>query len=328
MRILTWDIGGANVKRLLMNSSTEELRSDVFYFPIWRLKDELKSFLRNKDLHGDRVGITMTAELCDVFRTKKEGVESVVEACEEVFERPFYLSVEGKLLTREEIKDPLCLAASNWVASSLYLEKKYGKGVLLDVGSTTTDVIPFGFPHLRDRLKKATDLERLQQGYLVYTGFLRTPLSAITPRVIFRGKPTRISSETFAISADIYNTLGILESYRCETPDGRGKNPRDSMRRVARMLCADLKEVSKEEIRDICDYVFEKQATDIAEALKDVVGNQKQGDLKVYLCGVGIPLGLRACEIAQLPFQNLAEVTSAHENLPCLGLAEMFLGKV
>lgn len=328
MRVLAWDIGGANVKRLLFDSSTDKLRSDVFYFPMWQRKTDLEGFLRNKNLDADLVGVTMTAELCDVFSTKEEGVKYVVDICEKVFTEPYYLTLDGRLLRRDEIENYLILAASNWAASINYVEGKYGRGVLLDVGSTTTDIVPFGFPELREFLNEATDLARLRKGFLVYTGFLRTPVGFITRRVPFKGGLTRISSETFAISADVYNVLGILDSYRCPSPDGREKTPHESMRRIARMLCADMKEISEEEIRYICDYVYQKQAGEIADALKEVIQGCGIREPMAYVCGSGIPLGIRACETAHLPAVNLAEITRAYENLPCLGIAEMLIGKV
>lgn len=323
MRIITWDIGGANIKRLLIDFSKDELQSEIFYFPMWQRKKSLKNFLREKNMPADNVGITMTAELCDVFKTKEEGVRYVVESCEKIFEDPYYLTVDGELLRNDEIDEPLSLAASNWVASLYYLEKRFNRGILLDIGSTTTDIVPFGYPHVRRSLKKATDLVRLQRGYMVYTGFLRTPLAAIARRVPFQGRLTRLASENFAISADIYNILGFLEDYRCDTPDGKGKTTVDSMRRIARMLCADLKEVGEQEVIRISEYLFERQAAEIAEAMLEMIRSQGLDDPVVYACGTGITLGMKACEKAGLSAKSLADTTPAHENLPCLGLAYM-----
>lgn len=324
MRTLTFDIGGANVKRLLVDYSENTVKSDIYYFPIWQREKELLGFLKGKRLPCDCTGVTMTAELSDVFRDKKEGVEFVVAACERAFKKPFYLTVNGELLRAEEIKNPLSLAASNWMASLYYLEKKFGEGILLDVGSTTTDILPFG----AESKRVATDLERLQRGQLVYTGYLRTPISAVVAKVPFRGRLTRIAAEYFGITADVYNVLGMLEDYSCEAPDKRGKTPLDSMRRISRLLCADLEEVGEEQVREICNYVFQKQAESIAEALLMVLPGLEEP--RVYICGVGMPLAAKACEIAGVASLNLASLTPAHDNLPCLGLAEMLkdLGKV
>jgi len=71
-------------------------------------------------------------------------------------------------------------AAANWLALATYAGRLAPRGpaVLLDVGSTTTDVIPLqdGTPVPRGR----TDPERLESKELVYTGVRRTPL--VKPR--------------------------------------------------------------------------------------------------------------------------------------------------
>ena len=110
--------------------------------------------------------------------------------------------------------------------------------LLIDVGSTTADVVP-----IADGRVAATghnDLERLLAGELVYTGVLRTNLAAIAPRVPVRGGWCPVSSEYFAISADVHLVLGHLapEAYDCPTPDGRAGHGRVRARadRPARVL--------------------------------------------------------------------------------------------
>lgn len=312
MKILTYDIGGAYTKRMLVDSETlEVLSSEIFYFPIWKKKDEFRSFLEKIREKADRVGITMTAELSDVFGSRASGVEYLVSICERVFRRPVYLSVDKKLLKKEEINDPLKLAAANWVASVYHLEKKSGEGILVDVGSTTTDIIPF---KKNEVLYKKTDLERLQSNHLIYTGVLRTPLSAVVSEVPLKGKFVGISAENFAITADVYNIVDTIE-YSCETPDGRGKSKAESMARVARILCTDVDEIGKEEIEKICKYIRGHQVDRIARALNEVA--ESTGIYSAYIAGVGRKVASEACRKAGL------RPTEAHRNLPCLGLADM-----
>ena len=116
---------------------------------------------------------------------------------------------------------PWDVAAANWMATALAVADAYADALLIDVGSTTADVIPIAAG--RVAATGHNDLERLLAGELVYTGVLRTNLAAIAPRVPIRGDWCPVASEYFAISADVHLVLGHLapEAYDCPTPDGR-----------------------------------------------------------------------------------------------------------
>ena len=315
--ILTLDIGGANTKLLLFDEAREEVvRSEVHYFPFWKRKEEFPSFLRSIAPPAERVAATLTAELSDVFESKAEGIAYVVNAVRELFPNARFLSVDRRLLAEPSPE----LAGANYVASIYYLERFFGEGVLLDIGSTTCDVVPF---RRGEVLYKKTDLERMLAGQLVYTGYLRTPLNTIAEKVPFRGSMIRPASEYFAITADLYLILGELEEYPCDTPDGGEKTREAALRRVARLLCADLSEVSEAELLELCRYLAERQASNIAEALRRV--SDSYGLEVAYLAGVGRALAKRAAMQAGLAWVDLAEVTPACDNLPCLGLAYMVL---
>ncbi len=319
MRYATYDIGGANTKSLVAESKNglRILNSDIHYFPFWKRKDDFKSFLKGLRIDADAAAVTMTAELCDCFASKREGVEYITSICDSVLEEPFYLTIDGALVRSRDIGDPSALAASNFVASIAYLEDNFDKGILLDMGSTTTDIVPF---KRGIRLYAKTDLERLASGQLLYTGLLRTPLCAIASEVPYKSKKIKIASEVFAISADVYNVLGMCD-YTCETPDGRGKSTKESMRRVARMLCADLEEIGEDQIRLICAYVRDEQIATISRVLKRT--SRGYGLEKAYVCGIGRKIALDACREAGLSSVDLSKKIEAHDNLPCLGLAWM-----
>lgn len=321
MRILTLDIGGANTKKLVADFYARGIKirsNEIHYFPFWEKKNELEDFLSGLKEKADHAAVTTTAELSDVFSDKREGVDFIVSICERVFISPFYLSIDKKLLKFAEIDEPLKLAAANYVASVYFLEKKFDEGILIDVGSTTTDILPF---RKNETLYGKTDLERLTKNQLIYTGILRTPVNAIVAKIPFKNRLTRISSEYFAIAADVYTILGLIENYSCDTPDGRGKGKGESMRRIARLLCADLNEVGAKEVVKICEYVYKQQVKDISKALVCISKNAKISN--AYICGVGKVLAREACHKIGLDYVDLSIVTKAYDNLPCMGLAEM-----
>jgi len=315
MRILTFDIGGANTKKLVRSGS--ELSSTLTYFPLWKRREELPDLLSQLNEDADATAVTMTAELADTFQSKKEGVEFVVKSCEEVFNEPLFLTLDQRLIRSREIEEHALLAAANWAASLYYMEKFHKEGLLLDVGSTTTDILAFG----KGASNPWTDFERLRSGRLIYTGYLRTPVNTIVSELPVDGEMVPIASEHFAITADVYNILWGVE-YTCETPDGRGKGKEDSAARIARLLCAEPREVEKH-MKGICNHVHQAQAAKIAGALRKI--SAETGMKRVFVAGAGRRLGLKAAHLAGLEPVDLSERCEHAWNLPCLGLAEMVL---
>jgi hypothetical protein len=295
----------------------EVLVDRVIYFPVWRDWADLGRMLDEEGEEADAIGITMTAEEADCFASKREGVEYIVSVCDEVFGEPLYLTTGKRLLKSSEIGNPLDLSAANWVASVDCLERRYGEGTLVDMGSTTTDIVPFkaGRPFV-----PKSDLERLKAGWLVYTGFLRTPVGGVVKKVPLDGGMVPISPELFAQTADVYQVLGLLQDYPCDTPDGGEKTLEASRRRVARHLCADVDEVGEGQIMDICKHVMGVQTGEVAEAARQV---HRGG--KAYCCGAGKEIALQAAKRAGVGAVDLSGELPAHESLPCYGLAHMVM---
>src|ERR687893_1650586 len=218
---LAMDIGGANTKAAWLDG--ENLRTVSRPFEVWRDRDALSTVLRElAAAPADAVAITMTAELSDAFRTKREGVSFVLDAAEDALgDRPLsVLTTAGELVSVGTARaHPWDVAAANWMATALAVADAHPDALLIDIGSTTADIVPIAAG--RVAASGHNDLERLLAGELVYTGVSRTNLAAIAPRVPVRGEWCPVSSEYFAISADMHLVLGRLEpeAYTCPTPD-------------------------------------------------------------------------------------------------------------
>jgi hypothetical protein len=181
------------------------------------------------------------------------------------------VDVDARLRTIEEsLMEPLKVAAANWPATAWLVARQIKDTILIDTGSTTTDIIP-----IRNGVIAAlgkTDPDRLVSGELVFTGALRTPIPAIVRMLTFRGQPCRVSSEKFALSADVHLVLGHIseDEYTCDTSDGRGTGRQDSLARIARTICADTEILSEKEIVDLARKVYEAQLEDIHNGLSQV----------------------------------------------------------
>ena len=185
MTVIGWDIGGVNIKAARVNGNAPlTARNDPF--EIQRTPASLPACLEGiatglgaekSDVHA----ITMTAELSQFFRTKRDGVAYVLDAVERAFPgaRALAYTVDGRFLDLQAArKSPLEVAASNWTATASLVATLVADAILIDVGTTTTDIIPISSG--RVVAVGRTDPERLLSGELLYLGALRTPVEAIT----------------------------------------------------------------------------------------------------------------------------------------------------
>jgi probable H4MPT-linked C1 transfer pathway protein len=264
------DIGGANTKAAWFDG--ELVGTLTRPFEVWRDPEGLVGVLREVGSGpADAVAITMTAELSDAFRTKREGVAFVLDAAQAAFGgRPLsVLTTAGELVTVEEARArPWDVAAANWVATACAVAAAYSDALLIDVGSTTADIVPIAAG--RVAATGHNDLERLLAGELVYTGVLRTNLAAVAPRVPVRGGWCPVASEYFAISADVHLVLGRLEpeAYDCPTPDGRPATVAFARERIARLVCSDVDQLDAGEIDAIAAFLYGEQLRQIEAAAR------------------------------------------------------------
>jgi (4-(4-[2-(gamma-L-glutamylamino)ethyl]phenoxymethyl)furan-2-yl)methanamine synthase len=336
--IVGWDIGAVNVKAAWVAQNedrTVQMRFASRPFEIWREKDRLQEILRlvfESIIAGTRpqaMAVTMTAELSDTFASKREGVLFVLQNLNDCFhDLPAYVfSVSGEFVPLGRAKSrPLEFAASNWLASATWIAMKIPDCLIIDVGSTTTDILPIidGQVCVSGR----TDTDRLASGELVYTGVLRTNLAAIVSSVPVHGRPCRVASEYFAISGDIHLILGNLapDDYVCTTPDGRPPSIDSACKRVARLVCADTEMLSIAEIIEMSRFIYHQQVCLIRDGIEQVIS--RFPDLRsrtVIPLGSGAFLGEAAAKDMGLEIGKMAsefgrgQLTVA----PCIAVAQL-----
>jgi probable H4MPT-linked C1 transfer pathway protein len=330
--VIGLDVGGANTKAVWRNGS--ERRAASRPFEVWRDRDALATVLREivadvAPAPGDAVALTTTAELSDAFRTKREGVEFVLDAAEEALEGQLLLAftTAGELVPLAEARARAPeVAAANWLASALAVAAVHPDALLIDVGSTTADVIPIAAG--RVAAAGRTDLDRLLAGELVYTGALRTSAAAIAPRVPLRGGWCPVASELFAISADVHLILGHIDSaaYTCATPDGRAATVEFARERIARVVCADSEQLALEEIDSIAAFLHAEQVRQIEAAVGRVSG-RFEGLPPVVALGAGAFLAREVAERLERPLVELPWSAAEREAAPAAALAELLAGR-
>ena len=75
---------------------------------------------------------------------------------------------------------PQRVASANWHATGRYLAERGETGLLVDIGSTTTDILPIVGGAVR--CEGFSDETRMILDELVYTGVTRTPVMALADK--------------------------------------------------------------------------------------------------------------------------------------------------
>lgn len=278
MNCLALDIGGANVK-----FSDGVGRTGSVPLELWRSPDQLASVLQGimaSSAGCTAVGVTMTGELADCFPSKAAGVRHILASvCEAAAGLAVYVYlVDGRLVSPElAAAQPMLAAASNWHALARWAGRYVptGDALLLDVGSTTCDLIPLvaGQPAATGK----TDTQRLLAGELVYTGIERSPVCAVLRHLPYRGQICAVAQELFATMRDVYLVLGDLPERPddLQTADGRPATRTAAVARLARMICADETEFAEQDAVAAATAAAEAQAELVCNALRNTLSGSR-----------------------------------------------------
>jgi hypothetical protein len=172
-------------------------------------------------------------------------------------------STDGIFVSVEEARrNHLKVAAANWHATATFAGRfaPTGGGLLLDIGSTTSDIIPLddGAPATYGK----TDRDRLWMRELVYAGVKRTPVFAIYT--------DRVCAELFATTQDVYVVLGQLpeDPADCDTANGRPLTRDHCLTRLARVMGADREELPDDHLVHFAGRVHDRLLTLLADAVQ------------------------------------------------------------
>jgi (4-(4-[2-(gamma-L-glutamylamino)ethyl]phenoxymethyl)furan-2-yl)methanamine synthase len=312
--VIGWDVGGVNTKVACVSGGRVmsvrgrpyELQRDPGAL-VPRLRELAAEVHPQPDTATHAV--TMTAELSQMFRTKREGVAFVLDAITTAFPAAVVrvLTVEGRFLNESEARrDPLAVGAANWAATARVVAWHHPDAVLIDIGTTSTDIIPIA--HGTVVATGRTDPDRLASGELVYTGAVRTPAEAIASQVPFRGGFAGVSAEGFALAGDVHVWRGTLSpaDYTSPTPDGRPATREFAGERLARVVCADREMLDEAGISAIAGALADAQIELVARAARRVAARHRSLRTAV-VTGLGAFLAAaaaRAAELAVMPFSS------------------------
>ena len=319
--VLGWDIGGVNTKAARLERSRDAAgglivpaRSASLPYEIQRDPAALPSVLLalagelgRED--GWPHAITMTAELSQAFRTKREGVTCVLGALARAFpDDPRHVyTVDGRFVTPGVAEaDPLAVGASNWTATATFVGRFVPDAILIDIGTTSTDIIPLEDGRVVARGR--TDPARLLSRELVYTGAVRTPAEALVREVPLWDGTAAVSAEGFATVGDAHVWLGRLapSDYSAPTADGRPATRELAGERLARVVCGDREMLDARAIDAIALAIVEAQIELVADAVRRVRASSPAARTAV-VTGLGDFIAAEAARRAGLEVIELRE---------------------
>lgn len=311
-----WDIGGAHLKVSRCDQHGQLIDTIELPCPLWQgingLADSLHRAQSLLDNHTDLHFITLTGESADCFANRQQGVSDILNtiAAQLPAENCRVFSQSQSWLDLTDAKQYWQHVASmNWLATASWLATHYSDALLIDIGSTTTDIITIadGQPHLQ----AFNDQGRLQSGELVYSGVIRTPLMAFAQQIPFAGQLQKVANEVFATTADIWRLLDKLpDSISDRSADGHSWQAANCRQRLARMVGSDAEHYSDNHWQQLAHWYGQQQIRQIHESCQQVINSHISIPTGAPIIGAGIGRFL-AVEIAGRlgrPYLDMADL--------------------
>ncbi|MGN2391359.1 hydantoinase/oxoprolinase family protein [Pelomicrobium sp. G1] len=313
--VIGWDLGGAHLKAAAVARTAGELAVlDAVQLPcpLWRGLDYLAAAV---DRALERLGaapchaLTMTGEMADLFRDRAEGVARLADFMERRLSgrRTRYFAGVGFVDAAHAKGMPRRVASANWLASARFVAGRLEAALFVDVGSTTTDLVPVAGGEVR--AAGEDDFERLASGELVYTGVARTPVMALGRRVPFEGRRVPLVAEHFATMADVHRLAGALPEHADQWPaaDGGEKTEEGSARRLARMIGRDAASAAPAAWRRLARRLAGYQLAQIEAAARRVLAAAGvEATAPVVGAGVGRFVAARLAARLERPYRDFA----------------------
>lgn len=274
--------------------------------------------------------LTLTGDLSRLGRTRRAGVDAVLDAYEVTFPRVALrvLATDGRLLSAEAARaEPLAVSGTRWLATAELVAEGYPDAVLVDIGSALGDIIP-----IRDGDVVAvgrTDPERLLEGELLGTGAVATPVEAVAGTVPLWDGDVRVAGG-FARMGDVHLWRGALpaEDYVDPTPDGREPTREHAGDRLARTVCGDREMLDELTIGRIAAAFATAQVAELA-VLLERMRRRHPGIARAVVTGVGSFVAAESARALGLTVERLSDRfgTAAARAAPALAVARLLGGR-
>ena len=309
-----WDIGGANIKIVALDENLNFIYSNKFCLPIGesfsQIKETISYCLASINQYDLFHLVTFTAESCDNFDNRSIAIKSLAKICFKLLGKnlKFYSHKNKYENFKYVINNPLMFASSNWIPYRSFLIKKYKYDIAMDLGSTTTDIIP------NKTYKKIgiSDFERINMGTLLYFGVERTPLSMLFNNVNINRKKIHLLNEFYAKSSDVFLISKDLLSSDVisKNCDGRSNSLDNCRKRLLRQFGLDLSQKNF----GLSNKIVKAIKNDIIENIDNLVKRhiKKNKTAKIFVTGQGEFLLKELCKKKKYKFYSSSNMLEAN----------------
>ena len=285
MKIIGWDIGGAHIKAAKIDFKKKESETKQIYSPIWKNTNNLKKsikLIKKKLGKCNYHAITMSAELSDIFLERSDGVKYIINLSSKILgdKKIFFYSKKSFIRKEIALKNTSVLNSMNWHATANCISNFFPNCILVDVGSTTTDIIPIKNQKIIS--KGSNDHQRLGSNELIYLGVLRSPIHAVE-------RKKNLIYENFANLSDVYRVLNKIpiKFDLSPTQDNKSKNKHDSARRIARIYGKDYKKTHFLKWKETASQIEKKQEKILKKSINKIKKRNFSKEIPIIGAGVG-----------------------------------------
>ena len=290
MRSLGLDIGGANLKATSLECSENKIE-DVNFFNKYIAYDEWKGNNLKSQIgklfekeRFDKIGVTMTSPL--MYRHMDKGVITTLSAVKDITSNFYVLNNRGDFVDPDQaLLNPLEMALSNTAATAKLISQFHENAILLDVGSTSTQIVPI----IDGKIEVDAEYPcyGVVTGECLYLGVVRTPVGAIINKIPFRGNEVRLVIDDICSRVgELYYLLGKIPLEKViitkKIPSMDLQNDEETIKfRMARLLMLDENMLEEEEFYNIAQAVYEEHVDITKEYVERIV---KKNDLSLDEC--------------------------------------------
>jgi uncharacterized hydantoinase/oxoprolinase family protein len=273
--VLGLDIGGNHSKFTVLHKKGDIILCDAGCVAMGpgapTLFDVLQNLCRDAgDTDFDAIGV-VTSYPAGLSLTYEEGLSFTIEQLLRVFrEELIYIAdFSGRLypVSDHEVDDPFVFSATNFFGSGKIGTRLMEQGIVIDTGSTSTDILTINQGEISLMGPDKEVLKRHLVGEMNWLGILATPLSLVSRYVPFKGRMVPISQGDYYI-VDAFNMLNPEKIKHISRIYGRkAPEPSQSYYNITKSISLDPSYVSHNEALTIARFLFTRAVDKLRDAL-------------------------------------------------------------